>query len=274
MIKQNLEQRISTALTNDHIGSEALAELVTATESAIEQASALADQLRERSLDIAQSPDIDGAAAAIAAAELSRDRLKAALPKLRDRLATAVAQEIDDRWHARRQRLEVEVDQLADGFAVRYPRLASAMIDLFQKMAASDRAVAELNAQVPAGAAPLRTAEQMARGLDRFTTATPSIAAQVQLTDHLGKVVWPVAKPVFSTVVQLPVVPHPGSHWHEALEIQAAERREEWERTVADHERRAKEQKEREEKEVAARIAEIDRIGATAMGSQRHSAAR
>lgn len=123
-------------------------------------------------------------------------------------------------------------------------------------MADLDRQVAELNASVPAGVATLPTAEMQSRGLDRFSRDAPSIVAQTQLYDHVGRQIWPPSKPVWSTTIAIPIVRHPGPNWHEALEAAAAERREEWEKVIADHERRAKEQKERKEKELTARIAE------------------
>jgi hypothetical protein len=250
-----LEQRIAVAIGNGNSpGSEALIELIRDAEQAAEKAAADADEARNKALDI--STDVTAAAVAVTTSQLTCDRLKTALPKLRDRLAAALADEAVQRWHARTQRLAADADKLADEFATEYSKHAGALLDLLLRMAASDREIRQHNVSLPAGVQPVRTAEMLARGLDAFTRDTPSIAAQVVLTDHLGKVAWPVAKPVFSTTVPIPVVPHPGPNWHQALEAAAAERREEWERTVADHERRAKEQTEREEKELAARIAE------------------
>jgi hypothetical protein len=250
-----LEQRIAAALGNNgSLGSEGFYELINETEAAIAVADENVRLEREKAVDITSSPDV-GAAAHVAmdVAELTGDRYRAAVPRLHARLSEALSTEQSERWAARAMRVEAEVDKLATEFSTEYTKHASAIIDLLQRMAASDREVSEINIAVPNGILKrLRTAEQLARGLDAFSTSTPAIAAQVQLTDHLGRVVWPVAKPVLSTIVSLPIIPHPGPNWHEALEAAAAQRREEWEKVIADHERRAKEQKEREEKELVA----------------------
>ena len=110
----------------------------------------------------------------VVTAGLRRDRLHVALDRMRKKIAAACANEILARWHTRAQRLETEVDKLADEFSSEHPRLATVMINLFLRMAASDRMVHELNTLVPAGVATLRTAEMVARGVDRFTTAEPA----------------------------------------------------------------------------------------------------
>jgi hypothetical protein len=59
-------------------------------------------------------------------------------------------------------------------------------------------------------------------------------------------------------MVQLPVPGHAGARWHEDLDRQAQLRRDEWERTVADRKRRAKEHAKRQEEDTKPRI-EADR---------------
>jgi superoxide dismutase len=240
MSKQNLEQKIAAALSNGHASSETFAELVTATEAAVEEAQAMADQLKQRALDINEVVDVSSASTAIMAHELLCDRLKAALPKLRDRMAGAVAAEIDERWRTRAQRLQSEANALGREFTDTYSQAALTLLDLFQRMANHDKEVREHNSTLPAGTMPVRSAELARRTLDAFSRDTPSITATVTLCDPGGRVVWPPPKAPLSTIVQLPTIDHGGPRWHEDLERKAEQRREEWERTVQWHEQQAK----------------------------------
>ena len=168
---------------------------------------------------------------------------------MRERLADVLAEESLQKWHARAQRLAAEVDALGSEFADRYPWLITELIDLFQRCVALDRQVTKLNTQVPAGVAPVRTAEMQARNVDRFTSATPSIVASTTLCNHDGVQIWPLAKPTISTLVELPIIEGAGPDWRAGLQQGAQRRREEWSAVVADHQRRAEEQAARQEQE-------------------------
>jgi hypothetical protein len=247
MSKQNLEQKIAAAFTNEHSSSETFAELVAATEAAADQAHAMADQLRQRALDINETVDVSSASTAIIAHELLRDRLKAALPRLRERQAHAVAAEIDDRWRSRAARLQLEADVLGREFMDGYQRAALTILDLLERVAVHDRQVREHNSSLPPSTVPIRSAELACRGLDAFTRDTPSIAATVVLCDLNGKIVHPSPRAPLSTMVRLPTVGHGGPNWHEALAQEAEGRRREWEKTVEFHEQ----QRQQEERETA-----------------------
>ena len=119
MTKQPIEQKLAAALSNDSIGSEQLAELISESESSLLGAEATIDQVGERIVNDFNI-DIDAANAMVAAAGVRRDRLHVALPKLRERLATATANEIRDRWLARAQRLQAKIDPLATEFRDTY----------------------------------------------------------------------------------------------------------------------------------------------------------
>jgi hypothetical protein len=242
-----LESRIAGALGNVNCGSGELGELITETELSLVQAEATVDQQKARAIDMTKTPDVRGVVEEITTSELLRDRLKTVLPRLRDKLRVSLVTESEARWTAKAQRVEADADLLADEFSTAYAEHVTALLDLFQRMAASDREVRALNIDAPSGARHLRTAEQIARGLDGgFSTSTPSIIAQVQLTDHLGRVIWPVPKPVFSTTVPIPIVPHPGPQWSEALAAEAEAKRREAERVASDYDHRAREQAEKE----------------------------
>ena len=100
-----LEQRIAAALANSN--SAELAELTSETESAIMLADQAASHARENALDLATDPK-NHAHAAIVEAELSRDRLKTVLPKLRERLASTLQAEQHSKWLANYRQLSAE----------------------------------------------------------------------------------------------------------------------------------------------------------------------
>lgn len=80
-----LEPRIAAALNADGIASDELGELIAEAQAAAEAADADAAKTREQALDPTVTIDVAKVAAAVAAAELVRDRLRAALPRLRER---------------------------------------------------------------------------------------------------------------------------------------------------------------------------------------------
>jgi hypothetical protein len=84
---------------NSNIGSEALFELINETEAEAKAAATTAASEREKSLDLVACPDPD--MTKVVAAELTRDRLTAVLPKLRDKLTTVLDAERRARWHLR-----------------------------------------------------------------------------------------------------------------------------------------------------------------------------
>lgn len=136
-----LEQRIAAALANSN--SAELAELTSETESAITLADQAVSQARESALDLATDPKT--AHAAIVEAELSRDRLKTVLPKLRERLASTLQAEQHSKWLANYRQLSAERDQLDAEFAESFPRLATQLVDLFDRVSDCDLACRRVN---------------------------------------------------------------------------------------------------------------------------------
>src|SRR5262249_35020565 len=139
----------SSALTNSNIGSTDLIELIAEVAEAADAAEKKAAAEKEKALDLVASPDIDKAHEAIVAAELSRDRLKAILPKLRNRLAEALATEQHARWLVDYQRVEKLRDQAAEKFARQYPELLDNLVALFRNTDEIDKECARVNSSAP-----------------------------------------------------------------------------------------------------------------------------
>jgi hypothetical protein len=197
-----LEQQIAAALNDPNMGSAELAELTSETEAAISLADQAAIQARESSLDLATDPK--AAHAAIVEAELSRDRLKTVLPKLRERLASTIQSELHDKWLAGYQRVKMERDQLDSEFAEAYPRLASELADLFDRVLTCEVACNRVNHEASEFSGEMRRLH-----LD------PSEIGSTELPGH-----WPPHKPggkfnglATAYASMMVPAPHPGANW-------------------------------------------------------------
>lgn len=188
---QSLERRIGAALTPDIVtASDDLALLITEVLAAIEAAAQSVERERSAALDLANSPD----PTALLRAELSRDRLRAALPRLQRLLAEAEDREAAERWDAKYRRVESMVKEAARKFA-RYPQLLGELIELMTSTAEVDREVDQVNASAPAGELRrLYGVELSARNLNNFTADQPPIGRELKLPDwqHSGQLLWPL----------------------------------------------------------------------------------
>jgi hypothetical protein len=104
-----LKERIATALT-DKISSADVEALIIETEAAITAANAAAEAERSKALDPVGSPDPIKARAAMEGAAFTRDRLLAALPRLRARLKEAEVEEQLARWKPEYERVKAVRD--------------------------------------------------------------------------------------------------------------------------------------------------------------------
>ena len=117
-------------------------------------------------------------------AAFRRDRLQAALEKLRKRLAQLKYQE----EHARRQvaydKAEAVRDELANELADLYPAFAQKLVELLARVVLNDREIDHINNHaLPKGADRLLVAELKARGLSGWfvnSVETPRITDQLQ----------------------------------------------------------------------------------------------
>jgi hypothetical protein len=227
----SIEQKISSALTNPNIGSTDLTELIAevAEAAAVAENSAAAE--REKALDLVASPNIDEAHEAIVAAELSRDRLRAILPKLRNRLTEALATAQHERWLVDYQRIEKLRDQAAQKFARQYPELLDSLVALFCDADEIDKECARVNSTAPSGEhRRLVCVELTARGgLKEFTRSQPSIAKTIQLPEweQSSTLAWPPPQPSFAATYAASMVPtfdpRYSADWWKVLEQDNAE---------------------------------------------------
>jgi hypothetical protein len=227
----NIEQKISSALTNPNIGSADLTELIAEVAEAADAAEKSAAAEKEKALDLIASPDLDKAHETLVAAELSRDRLKAILPKLRNRLAEALATEQRARWLVEYQRVEKLRDQAAEKFAHQYPELLDNLVALFRDADEIDKECGRVNSSAPNGEhRRLNLVELTARDLNEFTRSQPSIANTVQLPEwqQSSTLAWPPPQPSFAATYAASMVstfdPRYSADWWKVLEQDNAER--------------------------------------------------
>ncbi len=182
MSTPTLEQRIASALTADDTKAADIAALIAETEIAIAAADKAADIEREKALDPLASPDAARARAAMEDAAFARDRLRSVLPRLRERLTEVETAEYAKQWDADFRGVEARRDELALEYAELYPRLVAQLVDLLRRAEAVDEEVSSVNASArPGEPRRLFCVELAARGLEGFTRAIPSIAAELRL---------------------------------------------------------------------------------------------
>ena len=144
-----LEQLIADALRNGGTAaSEDLMLLIGEVETAVVAAEQAATTARSQAVDLVASPDADAAHKLVLSAELGRDRLRAALPRLRQLLGEAQAREYAERWDARYRRVRTVVEEAAETLR-RYPALVAELIGLLKLAAEVDNEVSAVIAQRP-----------------------------------------------------------------------------------------------------------------------------
>jgi uncharacterized protein YukE len=145
-----LEQRIVGILANANAGSEALAELIEEVETTARAFVETAEAERTRSLDLVQCPDPREARERIAAAELSGDRLRTQLPKLREKLSAALRSEAHERWLSDFTRVRQQLSDAASLFAD-YRQHTEAIAQMFATAEQVDKEISRINGQAPDG---------------------------------------------------------------------------------------------------------------------------
>lgn len=253
----SLEQRIAATLANKNAGSELLAELKEEVEQAAQASVETAEAERTKSLDLVQCPDPREALQRIAAAELAGDRLKTAIPRLRDKLVEVLATEARERWWAGYRRVRQQRDEAVTLFEG-YRQHAEAIAGMFALAAAVDREVSRVNGSAPDGVGHrLRPVELEARDMQAFTRDYPSLASTVELRDWeiSERKLWPITSSLAAAYVQGMTAPrHPGAAWADP-DVQARRRAEteKEQQRLAEHYAEATEQQEsrlnREERE-------------------------
>ena len=121
-------------------------------------------------------------------AAFNRDRLQAALGKLRERLAQLKDQEENARRQVAYDKAEAVRDELADELADLYPAFAQKLAELLVRVTVNDREIDRINDHaLPKGADRLLVAELKARGLPGWVVN--SVEAP-RITDQLCLPPW------------------------------------------------------------------------------------
>ena len=235
-----LEQRIAAVLADPQVTSTDLMELIDEAELAVTAAEETARAEHEKALDPIASPDVVKAKHSIWAAEFNRDRLRAFLSRLYERLDEIETAEKAARWDADYE------------FAEMYPKFAGQLCDLFGRARAVDQECSRLNSEALSGEhRRLLGVELTARNLGSFTRSNPSLMDAVKLPDwaNSDRMVWPPPQAPLAALLAASMAPPPDArftaNWAAARERDQARR-------AAAEERWAEEEASRQ---VASRIA-------------------
>jgi small-conductance mechanosensitive channel len=162
------DDRIAAAF-EDGATSEAVKALIKEIEAAIEALGKIAEQadviVRSTLYSVAQKVNARGI---IEDAAKQREHLQTKLTDLSARLEELQRQDEDVQRWARYKEAEAEGSELAAEIAAVYAPFAEKMAELLPRLVENERWVEYINTQArPSGAQPLRTAEMVARGIDR-----------------------------------------------------------------------------------------------------------
>lgn len=181
-----LDERIAKVFANG-ASSAAVRRLLQQTEEAAVVASERAAAAKKQALD----PQVTASAlrtarTAMEDSSFAKERLDAAIGRLRQRLAEVAEAEDDARRLVKYQQVATERDQLAAELAELYPEFAEKLAALLVKIAANDKMVQFTNLPInrPRRRPALQRAELVARGLDTLqwgTNTIPSLVVDVVL---------------------------------------------------------------------------------------------
>jgi hypothetical protein len=246
MSKPSLEQRIAAALTPADITSTDLAALIAEVEGAAQAADENATRAREEALDPAVVVDTAKVGAAVVTAELTRDRLQAALLRLRTRYTEVREQEGIAAWKADAEELEVRRVALAvEFYKLLPPELLKQIAERLHAMRAFDREIDALNHRRPD--------DRSVRPLDY---ATPELARELKLPDpdKPSQFLWPPPQPNLALQMIAAIRPDPFiiSEAAKGTYIDARNKRilEDNRRQIEEAEQRQREFEERQRKEL------------------------
>ena len=182
----DLDARIAAAFA-DGAKSNDVATLIKDTEHGAASASDRAEQARNHALDpTLSSSELRDARECMDDAAFKRDRLQAALGKLRERLAQLKDQEENVRRQVAYDKAKAVRDKLANELADLYPVCAQKLVELLVRVVVNDGEIDHINQALPNGAERLLVAELKARGL-------PSVMNNVEtprIADHLHLPPW------------------------------------------------------------------------------------
>jgi len=266
MNKPTIERRIAGMLSAADAKSDAIAALIIEVEVAAQEADATAIKTREEALDPATVIDAAKVGASLATAELTRDRLRAALPRLQRQLKQAREREYAECWLNDYAAVKARRDAVAQQLRERYPQLVEELVPLMASIAATDKEVERINVAAPYGDYPrLRGVELTARGLDHLLQPDISIVQELRLpcfdrAPGMPLMAYPLPQPNFAVefVNSMPPDTFDWRRWHEELEKRDRRILEDNRKQVAEVEQR---QREREAAEVR-KAKEADQVAA------------
>jgi hypothetical protein len=160
-------------------------------EAAAQAAAADATKAREQALDPAVVVDTAEAGAALATAELTRDRLRAALPRLQQRHEREREREDLAAWKVHAEELEARRVDLGTEFKGCYPAMIERIVNHLHQMRVLDQEIGTLNSRRPSG------------DVQPLNCITPAFAMDLRIPDHdkKGEPLWP--PPQLNPAVQL-----------------------------------------------------------------------
>jgi hypothetical protein len=191
------EQRISAALSNRDITSDALAALVVDTQAALAAAELAAKAARTRALD-QLTADAETVLAVQRKAELTCDRLKAALPKLQRRQQQAADAEEYRAWATVFDQLLPRHKAAADKLRTIYQQVEAELIPALAEARAMDaeaRRIANLKPHhlwaSNNDGRDLPTVEAVARGVPSVNPDYSLMTMRLLAFDKPGQLSWP-----------------------------------------------------------------------------------
>jgi hypothetical protein len=246
-ITKSLDERVAIALKADDISPAEVGQLITEVEAAAKAADERASKAHQDALDPSKIVDAKTVGAAVATAALTRDRLQAALPRLREKQKVQAEIEYSIAWSAERDKVEAMRNELVANLQ-RYPALAAEMIDMVQRIAPIDAMIRHVNATRPDGEHALLNTEEIARDVTGFVASgwpngLLSLVTEMKLPkfklDGDGyQYTYPPPQPTLAQQMiasgGLAVPYNPMSpHWHEAIAARDAERQAEFDKAAA-----------------------------------------
>jgi hypothetical protein len=206
MVMDTLVQRIAAAFgVGDTPTAAELGELIAEATAAAAAADEVAAGERKKALDPSTVVDAQAASVAVMAAELMRDRLRAALPRLQHRLTKVEAQERYDRWLVDYEAVKAKRDAAATELHRLYAPFVVKITDLLLQIEQIDAEVRRLADAKPydADAANgdgrnLRPVEAEARGVEGFRLEEASIMRDLKLPHWAvdAGFAWPPHRPM------------------------------------------------------------------------------
>jgi hypothetical protein len=244
MSKPTLDQRVAAALTPSDITSVELAALIVEVEAAAAAADADAAKAREEALDPATVIDAAKVGASLATAELTRDRLRAALPRLQEQLKRVLQAEDVAAWRADAEELEQRRVASGAGFRQFYPEAIERIVDHLYSMRALDKEIDNLNSRRPDPSIPA------------LGYITPFFAMDLKIPDpdsdpdNAGApLLWPPHQPSLAQQMAREMMenprlfnpPGPGPEWWKTIEERDRRALEENRKQIAEAEQRMRE---------------------------------